>query len=517
MTDNGSSTIQFLKTSAPRDKSKAEFWKILIIDDESIMHSVTELVLRDFKFDEKKLRFLSAYSAEEAKEILSKNGDIAVAFVDIVMEEDNSGLQLIQWIREELKNNEIRLILRTGQPGLAPERDIIQRYEVNDYKEKTELTDIKLITALTVAIRGYRDIHVLNRNKNGFETILQGGREMWTQESSREFISLINRQFLQIAFGDSLPGENPDSLLIQKSEHECTILQASGSFSRYIGQTLGQNLESPQDSLIRSLYEFCQEVKTFRYREPYLFCTLATRQAEEIYLIVKTEKAPDDTDSDILSAFLLNSTLAMDYWFLTSSRSRSQKKMLFFLSEVIEQHFSETGNHIQRVSEMVHLMAVNYGFSEDEAEHLKMASILHDIGKIGIPDEILKKPGKLNDDEMEIMKSHVQIGYRMLSSNEDEFFPDAAEIALSHHECWDGHGYPEGLKAEGIPLSARILAVVDVFDALTHLRVYKDAWTEEDALKLLEDKKGIDFDPSLVDLFIANFEKMKEILNAHPD
>ena len=115
------------------------------------------------------------------------------------------------------------------------------------------------------------------------------------------------------------------------------------------------------------------------------------------------------------------------------------------------------------------------------------------------------------------MKSHVQIGYRMLSSNEDEFFPDAAEIALSHHECWDGHGYPEGLKAESIPLSARILAVVDVFDALTHLRVYKDAWTEEDALKLLEDRKGIDFDPSLVDLFIANFEKMKEILNAHPD
>lgn len=513
MTDYSSTAMKFSSAKSPRDTSDLENWKILIVDDESIMHSVTELVLRDYKFEGRKLRFLSAYSVNEAQEILSQHNDIAVAFVDIVMEEDNSGLKLIQWVREELENSEIRIILRTGQPGLAPERDIIQRYEINDYKEKTELTDVKLITSLTVAIRGYRDIHVLNRNKNGFETILRSGRDMWMLESSRDFLSLINNQFLQIACGDYLCGEDPDALMIQKSGMECKVIKASGSFSRYNGQSLSDET----DSLLKSLYEFSQEVKTFQYREPYLFGSLATRQAVELFLIVKTEKAPDYTDSDILSAFLLNSSLAMDYWFLTSNRSRSQKKMLFFLSEVIEQHFSETGNHIQRVSEMVHLMAVSFGYSEDEAEHLKMASILHDIGKIGIPDKILKKPGKLNDNEMEIMKSHVQIGHRMLSSNEDEFFPDAAEIALSHHECWDGHGYPEGLKGEDIPLSARILAVVDVFDALTHLRVYKDAWSEEDALKLLQDKKNIDFDPSLVDLFIDNFEKMKDILSAHPD
>jgi len=489
-----------------------DFWKILIVDDESIMHSVTELVLRDFKFEGKGLKFLSAYTFSEAKVIISENPDIAVALIDIVMEEDNSGLQLIRWVRDDLKNGEIRLILRTGQPGLAPERDIIQRYEINDYKEKTELTDVKLITSLTVAIRGFRDLHVLNRNRKGFQQILTGGVEIWSSGNTIEILKVINNQFQRILAGD-YNKKLSDSSIIQIDRDDFKIRLGYGELSPQNGQMP----DTTREGEFGFLFGLCRREENIIYQEPYLACALNTRQEEGLYIIARVDREPDKTDHMILSAFLMNASLAMDYHILSASRTRSQKNMLYFLSEVIEQHFSETGNHIRRVSEMVYLLSRKMGIDENLAENWKMASILHDLGKIGIPDHILKKPGKLTESEMEIMKSHVLIGHRMLSSNEDEFFPDAASIALSHHECWNGRGYPNGLKGEEIPLPARILSVVDVFDALTHKRIYKDTWELDQALGFIREKKGIDFDPSLVELFLENIEEMKGILDAYPD
>jgi response regulator RpfG family c-di-GMP phosphodiesterase len=505
--------VQFkTKTRKNDELLLEEVWKILIVDDEPIMHSVTKLVLRDYQFEGRKLNFLSAFSFVEAKKAMIENPDVAVAFVDIVMEEDNSGLQFIHWLRHEQKNMEIRLILRTGQPGLAPERDIIQRYEINDYKEKTELTDVKLITSLTVAIRGYRDIHVLNRNRKGFQQILSCGAELWTTENTHDFLSLIIKQFQQIASGDS-SAVPMDSLILQKGDKGCRVRLGLGVYKEREGSVL----DLSGDGEFASLLSECSKGNSIFYSFPYLSCALGSRQEEGLYLITKVLKEPDQTDHTILSAFMLNASLAMDYWILSVSRSRSQKRMLYFLSEVIEQHFSETGNHIRRVSEMVYLMSRKLGIHEDQAENWRMASILHDLGKIGIPDHILKKPGKLREDEMAVMKSHVQIGYKMLSSNEDEFFPDAATIALSHHECWDGSGYPFGIKGEDISRPARILAVVDVFDALTHKRVYKRAWELDEALEFILERKGRDFEPALVDLFVENYDELKGILNAFPD
>ncbi len=483
-------------------------WKILIVDDETIMHSITELVLREYRFEGRGLKFLSAYSSSEARSLIRENPDIAVALIDIVMEEDNSGLQLIRWIRDELKNGEMRLILRTGQPGMAPERDIIQRYEINDYKEKTELTDVKLITSLTVAIRGYRDIHVLNRNRKGFQQILAGGSEIWASESTKQILSVVSSQFQKIMTGEynRIIDESP---IIQTGMDKIHIRLGSGELAR--------KLENREDGEFDTLLDRCRKGESIIYESPYLACGLNTRQEKGLYIIARVDGEPDKTDQMILSAFLMNSSLAMDYHILSASKTRSQKNMLYFLSEVIEQHFSETGNHIRRVSEMVYLLSRKMGIHEDLAENWKMASILHDLGKIGVPDHILKKPGRLTGDEMEIMKSHVLIGHRMLSSNEDEYFPDAAAIALSHHECWNGCGYPNGLKGEDIPLPARILSIVDVFDALTHKRIYKDSWELDDALRLIGEKSGIDFDPSLVDLFLENIDEMKGILDEYPD
>ncbi|MCL2706465.1 MAG: SpoIIE family protein phosphatase [Spirochaetaceae bacterium] len=144
-----------------------DVWKILIVDDEPHVHQVTELVLRDFVFENKKIKFFNAYSAAEAKRVLEEINDISLAIVDVVMEEDDAGLSLVKYVRESIKDKKLRIILRTGQPGVAPEKEVIIKYDINDYKEKVELSAQKLITSVIVALRNYEyiaEISALNAN-----------------------------------------------------------------------------------------------------------------------------------------------------------------------------------------------------------------------------------------------------------------------------------------------------------------------------------------------------------------
>ena len=140
-------------------------WHILVVDDEAGVHQVTEMVLREFKFDGRAIKITNAYSAKEGRQIMSTEDDIALAIVDVVMESDDAGLELVRHIREDLKNHYTRLVLRTGQPGQAPEEHVIINYDVDDYKDKTELTSNKLITLLYATLRSYRDICVIDQHR----------------------------------------------------------------------------------------------------------------------------------------------------------------------------------------------------------------------------------------------------------------------------------------------------------------------------------------------------------------
>jgi len=158
--------------------------------------------------------------------------------------------------------------------------------------------------------------------------------------------------------------------------------------------------------------------------------------------------------------------------------------------------------------------------NEDRCELIKRASPLHDIGKVGIPDAILHKPGKLTPEEWEIMKTHAQLGQDMLSGSDLALFPlfqIGATIAGNHHEKWNGSGYPRGLKGEDIPLEGRIVALADVFDALGSDRCYKQAWPLDQVLALIKEEKGEHFDPLLVDLMLANLEKFLDIREQYKD
>ena len=192
---------------------------------------------------------------------------------------------------------------------------------------------------------------------------------------------------------------------------------------------------------------------------------------------------------------------------------KSQRAAVYMLGEAGHYNDVDTGVHIWRMAAYSRAMAKAAGWDEDRCDLLELAAPMHDTGKIGIPDAILKKPAKLDADEWIIMKSHPAIGYRILSKGDTPLFKLAAEIALCHHEKWDGSGYPEGLVGEKSPESARIVSVADVFDALTMKRPYKEDWSIEDATAAIEKNAGRHFDPRMVKIFQNILPELIEIKN----
>ena len=190
---------------------------------------------------------------------------------------------------------------------------------------------------------------------------------------------------------------------------------------------------------------------------------------------------------------------------------RSRLQVIQRLGQAAEYKDNETGMHVIRMSYYARQLALAAGFSEAQAEDLLNAAPMHDVGKIGIPDAILQKPGKLDEAEWQVMRSHAEIGAAIIGEHAGGLLKMARTIALTHHEKWDGSGYPNGLKGEEIALEGRIVAIADVFDALTSERPYKRAWTVEEAIATMRRDSGVHFDPELIELFIANLPVMLEI------
>jgi len=334
-------------------------WKILIVDDENDIHEVTQMALKRLVYLEKSIMFINAYSVAEAVEELTKHSDIAVALIDVVMETDDSGLELVKIIRGKMRNNNIRIIIRTGNPGLAPEDSVTLNYDINDYRGKTELSAQSLRTVIITALQSYNALVTING----------------------------------------------------------------------------------------------------------------------------LQKEIDDT----------------------------QKELIYSLGEIAESRSIDNGHHVKRVGFMSAFLATKLGYNVRDIEIIHLAASIHDIGKLAIDEGILNKPGKLSFEEFEIMKNHCIHGYNMLKNTERELLKVAAIIAYQHHENFDGTGYPQQLKGEEINLSSRIVALVDVFDALSTKRVYKEAWPMEEIMQFIRLQRGIKFDPSIVDLFFANKDEILEM------
>ncbi|MBB1488791.1 DUF3369 domain-containing protein [Oceanospirillum sediminis] len=492
-------------------------WKVLIVDDEPDIHSVTKMALRKFRLNERGLSFLHAYSGEEARQIMAQHSDIAVIFLDVVMESDDAGLQVARYIREELDNQFSRIVLRTGQPGQAPESRVIVEYDINDYKEKTELDNNKLFTTTYAALRAYRDIELVDearryqeRSRKGLEHVLHASASLFEQRSLKEFASGL---LLQIA---SLLHVSEDSVLLQcdglsglknLADNELHILAASGSL---------QGISEMPEDVVEGIQAAMNSQRSQLINDSFIGY-FPSKQDKVTLLYIKGVKNIDELDQQLMDIFSTNVSIAFENLLLDKEIEDTQAELIHRLGDVVENRSKEAANHVVRMAEFSYVLGKKAGLSDGDAELLRKASPMHDLGKIGIPDSVLLKPGKLDADEWQVMQSHARLGAEMLAGSERPLLHAAAIIAEQHHERFDGSGYPKGLSGSDIHLYARIVAIADVFDALIHKRCYKEPWPMEKVLQLLEDEKGKHFDPELVELFLANLDEMLEISKRYPD
>lgn len=193
-----------------------------------------------------------------------------------------------------------------------------------------------------------------------------------------------------------------------------------------------------------------------------------------------------------------------------------QENLILAVSQIIENKSENTGQHVKRVSEYTEVLCKCLGFNDEDSWKISLAAMMHDVGKLMIPESILEKPGKLTAEEFEIVKKHTQYGKQMLETSPGELFKLSTDIAYNHHEKWDGTGY-RGVKGEDTPVCARCVALADVFDALVSRRAYKEPWPPEKAYEEIVSQRGKQFDPAVVDAFVQNFDKFKDIMKCYPD
>lgn len=234
----------------------------------------------------------------------------------------------------------------------------------------------------------------------------------------------------------------------------------------------------------------------------------------EILLNLKSQSIFNDTSTminillGVTSVVIFTILLLAAYFYINYFERKmtfqAQTEILYSLGKTADAHFGENGAHIERVSYMMYRFAKTLGFSKKHCEMLKIASTMHDIGKIAIPDSILKKPGRLSDDEMIIMQTHTTEGKKILGDSQLPIINMARSIAQHHHERMDGRGYPDGLEGDQIPEYAKMMAIVDVYDALTNDRVYKKAFKIEVALDMMNQESGKQFDHNLLEIFVNN-------------
>lgn len=491
--------------------STLEPWKLLIVDDEQEVHSVTRLALRDFRFQDRSIEFISAFSGKEAIDILASAEDIAVMLLDVVMETDDAGLRVARHIRDVANNKMVRIILRTGQPGQAPERDVILNYDINDYKSKTELTSQRLFTSVVTACRSYSDLSALEYNRQGLERVIDASCDLFSMPAMGQFIDGLLTQ-LGAIFSRGQSAFCLNSFVAERHgaiKQELKVVAGQGCFKTSVGANVVDILP---DSL-KPLYEDVRQQNEMVFGEGYI--VYYREDAQEFSTLVFVSGIPEGVNEhnrNLIELFLRNVQVAYDNILLHQEVESTQCEVVYRLGSALETRAKESGNHLKRVAKCSELLGQLYGLDNNTVRLLKLASPLHDVGKIAIPDDILNNPNKLTPSQFEIMKTHAQIGYDLLHDSTRPMMRAGAMISLNHHERWDGRGYPNSLKGEEIDIFGRIVSLVDVFDALYNKRCYKPAFELPVCLDYIKDHSGSAFDPHLVELFLDNHLKFVDIM-----
>ncbi len=502
------------ETSNAEGEPIAQKWKVVIVDDDESVHAVTRMILGDFTFNNRGLELISAYTDEEAYDILSKTEDIALILLDVVMAEEDSGLKIARYVREELGNRLTRIVLRTGQPGQAPEKRVIVDYDINDYKLKTELTADKLFVTMVSSLRSYNDLMMLEYSRRGLERIVDSSASLFRQRSFSEFISGVLIQITSLMSLDrSAIYCRTSGLSARKDDGEFIVEAGTGDFVDCERKRIEAVL--PPETVAQIKRAANERNSVFLTNSFIAYFTSAGGTENVIFM--KTTNGISDWDRNLIEIFCTNISVALDNMELNLEIEKTQKEIVFTLGEIAEARSRETGHHVKRVAEYSKIIALRAGLEERDADILRMAAPMHDVGKLTIPDAILNKPGLLTTEEFNLIKTHAQAGYDILKNSHREILKLAALIALEHQEKFDGSGYPFGKAGEEISVYGRIVAIADVFDALGCDRVYKKAWDLPRILAYFREQRGKHFDPFLTDKFIDGIDEIMEIRKRFPD
>lgn len=496
----------------------AKPWRVLVVDDEPDIHAVTRLALNSVSFKGRGIEIISAYTGVQGFDLLAREDDIALVLLDVVMETEDAGLRLARRIREELDNQLVRIVLRTGQPGQAPEQKVIVDFDINDYKAKTELTAQKLFTTVISSLRSYEGLQTIEANRRGLSRILEAASNLYQLDSLKELASGVLTQIGAILnFG----AEGVLCIMQNKAPGVTSEPFVIASTGAHAGQ-LDEHARLPADHVwaaeIRQAFH--ERKNVFSDAVDVLFI-----HAPHGHLFVVAFSPPwplGDLERSLLGVFCDRIAAAFDNLHMFGMLKTTQEATVVALADLAESRDATTGGHVRRVCRLTDGIAVELqaaGKFPDETTPTFMslvglASILHDVGKVATPDAVLLKPGRHTPEERAIMEEHALIGETVLARASTmvegvSTLSMGALIAGGHHEHFDGTGYPRKLKGNAIPLAARIVAVVDVFDALLHRRPYKEPWPLDAVLAYLEERRNTQFDPDVLDALSSFLERHK--------
>ncbi|MDM8522254.1 response regulator [Desulfococcaceae bacterium HSG8] len=459
----------------------SEKHKILIVDDDSAIRDTLEALLFQEGYD---LAF-----AENGSEALEKASELMpdLILLDVMMP-DMDGFEVCRRLRADQHLAEVPVVILTALDDRDSRLEGIEAGADDFLNKPTDRTDLRLRVRNITKLNRYR--HLLTERAK-FKRLIELSPDGIMAVDYEGKINLANPAMMQLTGAEddkSLIGKNIFSLIIPDQIDEC-----SKAFESVInGTSQVMQIETQFNRTGDEYFPIELKVGFFEFDDK-----------PGVQVIIRDITIRKQAQEEIQR--------------MNKEMADTQEEVIFTLGEVVETRSKETANHVRRVAGYSHLIAVKAGLSQESAEMLRMASPMHDVGKIGIPDSILLKPGKLTHEEFEQMKTHTSIGHKILKNSDREMFRAASVVAHQHHEKWNGKGYPRGLKEDKIHIYGRITGLADVFDALGSDRCYKKAWKIDRILELIKEERGEHFDPHLVDVFLENIDRFIEIQQRYPD
>jgi signal transduction histidine kinase len=438
-------------------------WKIAIIDDEPAVHDGTRFALADYKLNGQGVEILSAYSAAEGRRLMRSHPDVAVVLLDVIMESDTAGLDLVEFIRHELKNETVRVILRTGQPGHAPERRVIVDYDINDYKAKTELTADKLFTAMTAALRGYQQLQRMVETRRGLEIIIEAASTLFDFRSMQR---LAEGVLTQIA---SLLNVDCAGILVlrepQASHESFSVLAGSGCYSRLIGAEMSQTLNPELRRLVEEA--FARRQHEFNSRRSVLY--IKTGSGREVVVVLEAARQLSDTDRTLVEIFCSRLSIAFDNVILYEELQRAKARLE---ERVAERTQDLTTANRRLAAQWARLRQANTFKSEI------LGTVAHDLknplgvilGRTEILNEMIAS-GQALDGNAQVQIAQIRDAANRLTQMVDELVADAMADALDitiRREPVDISMLAQEVADANQPLAAKKDQTISVSAPLTH-------------------------------------------------